>query len=110
MPERKDHNFPRNDVVVDVVANTIKLEAAKLGILSRRAALPDARLQSEQLGGSFKVFGDRTRRGRSVGGPPHGRSFELSKCSRRDFNGEHGPSVGAQLVQDFRDGNGLATE
>jgi hypothetical protein len=44
MPERKNHNLSRKDVIVDIVANAIKLEAAKLGILAGGAALPDAGL------------------------------------------------------------------
>jgi hypothetical protein len=110
MPERKNHNLAGKDVVVNVVANPIKLEAAQLGIFSRSTALPDAWLKSEQLGGSLEVFGDRAGCGGSVGSPPLSCSFELSKRPWRDFDGEHRPLVGAQPVQDFRDRNGLATD
>lgn len=110
MPERENHNLAGKDVVVDVVADTIKLEAAQLGILAGSAALADARLQSEQPGSSLKVLGNRTRRGRSIDSPPLGRTLKLGKRARRDFDGKHRPSVGAELAQDFRDGNRLATE
>jgi hypothetical protein len=109
MPERENYNLSGKDVVVDVVANTIKLEAAQLGILSRGAALPDAGLKSEQLGGSLEVFGDRAGSCGSVGSPPFSSSFKLRERSWRDFDGEHRPSVGAQPVQDFRDRNRLTT-
>lgn len=110
MPDRKNHNLPGKDVVANVIANAIKLEAAQFRILSGSAALPDARLKSEQSSSSLKVLRDHPGRGGSVYRPPLCCTFELSKRARRDFDGKHSPSVGAELAQDFRDGNRFATE
>ena len=90
VPERKNDYFARMHVVVDVVANAIELEAAKIGILAGCAALADARLNGEELRCSLEVVGYGSGCRRSIRGPPSCCSFKLDQCPRRDFDGKHG--------------------
>ena len=89
MPEGKDNDLAREYVIVDVVANAIKLEAAKVGILVRCAALSNAWLQCQEPCCRLKVVGDGAGCRWSIGGPPLRSSLKLSQCLRRDFDRKH---------------------
>src|SRR5262245_31272039 len=92
------------------VANTIQLEAAQIGVLFRRAALSDSRLQPKEPGGRFEIVCDGAWRSRPIGNPPLCCTFKLGQRPRGDLDGVHGPSVLAKPAESFCSRNRLAAK
>ena len=89
MPEGQDNELSGLHVVVDVVLDSIQLQAAKFWVTPRRAFIANSWLEGEQLDAFTKILRDGARRRRTIASPPFRRAFELCECSRSYLYDEH---------------------